>query len=142
LASRLGICRPTDPVSSCSGNANIVATQDVSVIPHTWVNGASLPISARNRACTSLSNGAAPQAASRTFLRNGRLCEIGDIRIAIAIGGTIVRSVIWYFSIVTRNSSRSNRRITYAGEPDLRVDMWAAGAAEAWKMGRATALEI
>lgn len=111
LASRFGISRPTDPVSSSSGYVNIVAIDEVSVIPQTWVNGVPSWRSVRNRVCTSLSSGAAPQMTFLMECKNGRVRASGDVRMAMAMGGTMVRSVAWYFSLHTRYGSRSKRRI-------------------------------
>ena len=49
--------------------------------------------------------------------------EKGEVKIAMTMGGTKTKSVIPNFSIVARYCSMANRRITYAGDPDFRVDM-------------------
>jgi hypothetical protein len=89
----------------------MIATQQVSVIPHSCVNGASSPNRERSFACTSLLRGAAPEIADFVFFKYGRFLDRGDMMMARAIGGTRVRSVQLNLSVFSRNCSREKRRI-------------------------------
>ena len=92
LLLMLGCSLPTLPVSSLSGQKNIVV-QPVSVIPQTCVTRASEWRSAWKSFCVELRRGEPPTHTERSDFKSSFVVK-GELRTAMSIVGTIGISVI------------------------------------------------